>query len=391
MTRRGFLGAAAVASAGYVTAGAVSKGPRGRRTTSSATTGTTTVATTTTAPTTTTTPATTETVAASSSGLPDGHVDLHQNQPNCPRDASADCIGYLEDAVVATPKGGTLHLGPHTYPLKARGLDLRSRPDIKLEGAGGGKLGNYGPPLVGTVLRADAGGITLVKCDPLTMTQYGPTLENLILDANGLDVRCLYFRDVGKTSLDTVGFRYATEGLLCQALGAPGEDNAWHDWRNLTFFQNVDGLVLDGIFGADIYNTDIEVANGRGVVGRNYAQNVKFFGLNIDGHSTSVGNGTGLDIEASGAHDWDIFAPKWEALAVGGRLRSPGGGVTPTRGIKLWGGSVAAYAGTEQGLDIGPYVDGVLIDYTHFPVFTTLDRMVHQDPAATNVHWNRLV
>lgn len=328
-----------------------------------------------------------------SGALPAHIIDLHDPVYSTPTDGTTNAVSAIAAAIADVPVGGELWLGPYAYFLDAAvGVELSTRPDITIRGAFGKE--NAYSPAVGSRFIAGRASMTMVKCEPASFTGYGPTLTNFTMEnpvgrsaVNGLSLKNLI-----KTNLDTIGTKYCT-GYGISLVGTGTTDNAWHHWQNVTFFQNKDALILDGIFDLTIHTIDIYIANetDRGIVGRNYAQNVKIFGINIDGSSPAdIAKGVGVDVEDTGSHDWDIYGLKSESCNPTFRLRSPVSGA-PTSAIKVHGGSCSATASdtVSHGFDIGTGVVATLINYTNFPTFPSDARMVLDN--GTGTIWNQLI
>lgn len=312
----------------------------------------------------------------SSSGfLPPGWINLHDKKYATPTDGTIsgggrDATSAIMRALADVPLGGTLLMGPYVYQISgANGIDLSSRLDVHIEGAGGGMGGNH-DQYNGTYIKV-TGKNNAFTISPSTQGQQGPTFSKIhVYDGSG-ESTGWYVKNCNKSQWNRCSVVNANKGWVFTATNAPDWDNAWHVLYDITTFHCHYGLWLGGNFGISVFGADIDVAgdSGCGLFLSNYAQNNKFYNVMIDGSTVGgIGTGTGIEVDSTGAHDNEFFGLKAEGLRTTVKLRSPspGGGRYPTTAIKFFGGSMSGYAGTEQMVDIGANVGRTLIDNVAF-------------------------
>lgn len=308
-------------------------------------------------------------------------IYLHDPKYSTPTNGTSDSLAAINAAIADVPIGGTLIFGPYTYTISAA-INLSSRLDLKLIGSGGGVVGNYSAPYPGTVLQT-TGTMNAFTISPASLTQYGPQFTDIhVIDGSSAATGWMV-SNVNQMVWNRCSVKYAAKGWYFNA----GSDNAWHDVYSPTAYQCTTGFHFDNNFGVRVHGGQIFSATNstQGVLGSNQAQSNKFFGTFFDGSTTgSVGNGIGVSVDTTGAHDWDFYGCKMEALSNSVKLLNTVSG-SPTRAIKFWGGSMAAYAGTETMISIASGVDQTVIDKVTFPNNNTYASMVSD--SGTNTDW----
>lgn len=273
--------------------------------------------------------------------------------------SASDQLDALRDSA---PPYGTITLPSGVYE-QTRTWNLSSRCDLTVKGTGCGVLCNSAD-VPGTVL-VPRGAFPAITVAPEPLTQNGPAFENINVLDGGNRAQGWYVSNVNLCQWDRCSVKYAAKGWYFDG----GQDNAWHEARGCVSFQCNAGLHCNANFGVRWWGGAIYVGTNlqTGVLYSGQAQNNRLDGTFIDGGSTGgAGNGTGISVDATGAHNNEHYGLKMEGLRRSVILRSPSSG-PPTRAIKFIGGSMSAYAPSDLMVDIGTGVEATVGLCVSFP------------------------